>query len=106
MTSAPRAPDGVSARAARAEPRRVPPLLFFPVRGAGRKLDAERGAGLARPAAHELALQTRPPGDAPVLAGAALFHRQWRGGRPSAEAAAAGRHPDDARVPGIAAGTP
>src|SRR5262249_61249508 len=90
-------------RPAGAEPRRVSPLLFLAARGPGRPLDAERGAGLARPAAHGLALQARVPRDAAVLAGAAPLHRERRRRRPPAEAPRAGRDPDDARVPGALA---
>src|SRR5262249_25524166 len=85
------------------ESRRVSTLLLLPARRPGRQLDAERSAGLARPAAHGLALQARVPRDAAVLAGAALLHRERRRRGPPAEAPRAGRDPDDARVPGALA---
>src|SRR5439155_11274912 len=98
-----RGADGVPSQPAGAEPPGLSPLLLLSVRGADRKLDAERGAGLARPAAHELPVQARAPGDAPFLTGPALLDRERRRGGPSAEAPAARRDPDDARAPGVAA---
>src|SRR5262249_4185695 len=58
----------VSPRPSGPESRRISPLLLLAARGPGRQLDAKRGAGLARPAAHGLALQARVPRDTPVLA--------------------------------------
>src|SRR5439155_17215201 len=98
-----RGADGVPSQPAGAEPPGLSPLLLLSVRGADRKLDAERGAGLARPAAHELPVQARAPGDASVLTGPALLDRERCRGGSSAEASPARRDPDDARAPGPAA---
>src|SRR5262252_9929257 len=90
----------LSPRPSGPESRRISPLLLLAARGPGRQLDAKRGAGLARPAAHGLALQARVPRDTPVLACPPVLDRQRRRRRPPAEAPRAGRDPDDARVPG------
>src|SRR5437773_5927673 len=91
------------ARAPGARPRRVPPVLLRTASGAGRRLDANGRAGVARAPADGLALQARPHLDSPVLAGAALRRRHRRRRRPAAEAPVARHHADDARLPGAAA---
>src|SRR5437763_3488910 len=88
------------ARAPGARPRRVPPVLPRTVGRAGRRLDADGRAGVARAPTDGFAVQARPHLDPPVLARAALRRRHRRRRGPVAEAPAARHHADDTRLPG------
>src|SRR2546429_9665561 len=90
-------------RAAGVKSPRLSPLLRRAAPGTRGGLDADGRAGVARAAAHGLALQARAHLDPAVLADPHVLPRRWRGRRPAAEARAARHHADDARLPGPAA---
>src|SRR3990170_4247112 len=93
-------------RAPRVPPRRLPPLLLGPARGADGHVDADGSPVVAGPPDHALAVQARTDRLAPVRADPALLHRVGCARGPWAPAAAAHQHTGGPGLPGPRAGSP